>query len=115
MNVSTTEYDQDYLIVPSEQNHIDESSGRTRNHKFTTKYFHVSLLHNNENEIIISTVDNNYKKKREEWIRLVGKERFNSLDDKLQDFLIYSAGMIDLGFPIDIKQAYSYSIFNDET
>lgn len=44
--------------------------------------------------------------KRKEWWNLVGKQEFETLDKRLQDFLINTAGMIDLGFPIDIKNIY---------
>jgi hypothetical protein len=55
-----------------------------------------------------------YKIKEKEWHDLVGKEKFESLDKRLRNFLINAAGLFDLGFPIDIKKAYNYSIFDDE-
>jgi len=55
-----------------------------------------------------------YKIKEKEWYDLVGKEKFESFDKKLRDFLINAVGLFDLGFSIDIKEAYKYSIFDDE-
>jgi len=61
-----------------------------------------------------SSKEHIYKIKEKEWHDLVGRERFESLDKKLRDFLINAAGLFDLGFPIDIKKAYKYPIFDDE-
>jgi len=62
----------------------------------------------------IETSDTLYKSKEKEWEDLVGEKNFKSLGIELRNFLINTAGMIDLGFPIDIKKAYKYSIFDDE-
>jgi len=55
-----------------------------------------------------------YKMKENEWYKLVGKNKFQSLDKELRDFLINAAGMFDFGFQVDIKKAYQYSPYNDE-
>jgi len=62
----------------------------------------------------IEANDTLYRSKEREWEDLVGEKNFKSLDIELRNFLINTAGMIDLGFPIDIKKAYKYSIFDDE-
>jgi len=54
------------------------------------------------------------QEKEKEWYKLVGKKRFKSLDKKLRDFLINTAGIFDFGFEVDIKKAYKYSIYDDE-
>lgn len=58
--------------------------------------------------------DDKYKLKEEEWFKLVGKENFLSLDKEPRDFLIKTAGIIDLGHPFDIKETFNYSIYNNE-
>lgn len=63
---------------------------------------------------IVDSISEIYEIKEREWIELVGKEEFQSLDKELRDFLINTAGMFDLGFSIDIKKAYKYSIFDNE-
>ena len=50
-------------------------------------------------------------KKEKDWIKLIGKKRWYSLPKVHRDFLVNTAGMFDLGFPIDIKKAYKYSIY----
>jgi hypothetical protein len=49
-----------------------------------------------------------YQLKKQEWIRLVGIEKWSALDEKKRDFLIRTAGAIDLGKGINIKEAYRY-------
>lgn len=49
-----------------------------------------------------------YQLKELEWIKLVGKERWNTLDKEKRNFLIKTAGAIDLGKGINIKEAYEY-------
>lgn len=60
-----------------------------------------------------STIDI-YSVKEKEWEDLVGKKDFQSLNKQTRDFLVNAAGMIDLGFSIDIKKAYRYSPYEDE-
>lgn len=49
-----------------------------------------------------------YQLKEQEWIKLVGKERWYALREEKRDFLIRTAGAIDLGKGINIKDAYRY-------
>jgi hypothetical protein len=49
-----------------------------------------------------------YQLKKQEWIGLVGIERWSALDEEKRDFLIKTAGAIDLGKGINIKKAYRY-------
>lgn len=49
-----------------------------------------------------------YQKKEQEWIKLVGKERWYALDLEKRNFLINTAGIIDLGEKVDIKEMYKY-------
>ncbi len=49
-----------------------------------------------------------YQTKEQEWIKLVGKERWYALDKEKRDFLIKTAGAIDLGEGINIKEVYKY-------
>jgi hypothetical protein len=60
------------------------------------------------------SISYDYELKEKEWMELVGKKKFQSLDKELRDFLINAAGMFDLGFPVDIKKAYKYSIYDNE-
>ncbi len=46
--------------------------------------------------------------KEQEWIKLVGEERWYALTDEKRDFLIRTAGAIDLGEGVNIKEAYKY-------
>lgn len=62
----------------------------------------------------INSSNTQYKKKEKAWHKLVGKKEFQSLDKRLRDFLINAEGMFDLGFPVNIKKAYRYSIFETE-
>ena len=68
----------------------------------------ANIFYTNPEEVI-------YEEKEKEWHELVGEKEFQSLDKELRDFLINSAGMFDLGFSIDIKEAYKYLIFDNET
>jgi len=63
---------------------------------------------------IVNSISEIYEIKEKEWIELVGEKEFQSLDKERRDFLINSAGMFDLGFSINIKEAYKYSIFDNE-
>jgi len=67
----------------------------------------ISISYTNPEEVL-------YKEKEKEWHELVGEKEFQSLDRELRDFLINAAGMFDLGFPINIKKAYRYFIFENE-
>lgn len=58
--------------------------------------------------------ESEYKKKEKEWHKLVGKKRFESLNKIHRDFLIKGAGCLDLGFPIDIKKAYKYPLYEND-
>lgn len=49
-----------------------------------------------------------YQLKEQEWIKLVGIKKWHALDEKKRDFLIRTAGIIDLGRGINIKEAYGY-------
>ena len=49
-----------------------------------------------------------YQLKEQEWIKLVGKERWDALDIEKRNFLIKTAGAINLGKGINIKEAYKY-------
>jgi hypothetical protein len=49
-----------------------------------------------------------YQLKEQEWIQLVGKERWYALTEEKRDFLIKRAGAIDLGEGINIKEGYKY-------
>lgn len=50
-----------------------------------------------------------YELNEMEWIRIIGKERFFSLDKKSRDFLIKTAGVLDFGGDFDIEKAYRTS------
>jgi len=49
-----------------------------------------------------------YQLKEQEWIQLVGKERWYALTEEKREFLIKTAGAIDLGEGINIKEGYKY-------
>ena len=49
-----------------------------------------------------------YKIKEKEWIRLVGKERWNKLSPEKRNFLIKTAGIFNFDFKVNIKEAYEY-------
>jgi len=49
-----------------------------------------------------------YQLKEQEWIQLVGKERWYALTEEKREFLIKTAGAIDLGEGVNIKEGYKY-------
>jgi hypothetical protein len=46
--------------------------------------------------------------KEQEWVKLVGKERWYALNEEKRVFLVKTAGAIDLGERINIREAYKY-------
>mgnify|MGYP000052907458 CR=1 FL=1 len=52
-------------------------------------------------------IEEEYYKKEKEWIDLIGKERWYALELEKRNFLIQTAGIIDLG-KVDIKKAFEY-------
>ncbi len=62
-----------------------------------------------DNLEINNSINDMYESKEKEWHKLIGKERFQSLDKKSRDFLINTAGAISFGTAINIKQTYQYT------
>ena len=91
-------------------------NGITITNKFSTLSFEILLperialdfseIYKEEN--LAEELSDFYQLKEQEWIKLVGKERWYVLGEEKRDFLIRTAGAIDLGKGINIKEAYRY-------
>ncbi len=53
-------------------------------------------------------ISNIYFKKELEWIKLVGKERWFSLDQEKREFLIKTSGIFEIEKDFDIRIAFEY-------
>lgn len=49
--------------------------------------------------------DFDYFKKENEWVELLGEQKFRSLDNESKEFLIKTAGAVNIGTSRDIKKA----------
>lgn len=65
----------------------------------------LSKFYNKDN---IEKISYSYLKKELEWIKLVGKERWFALDPEKRDFLIRTAGIIEINGFFDIREAFRY-------
>lgn len=70
------------------------------------KTFDFSEIYKERN--IVQQLTDIYQLKEREWIKLVGKQRWYALVEEKRDFLIRTAGAIDLGKRINIKEGYRY-------
>ena len=70
------------------------------------KTFDFSEIYKEDN--IAQELTEFYQLKEQEWIKLVGEQRWYALDEGKRDFLIKTAGVIDLGEGINIREAYKY-------
>ena len=52
------------------------------------------------------------QKRIKEMIDCLGKRKWQRLPSEHQEFFIHTAGIIDFGFPIDIKKAYKYDPYD---
>lgn len=59
-------------------------------------------------EDVVQELTEFYQLKEQEWIKLTGEKRWFALSEEKRDFLIRSAGAIDLGEGINIKEGYKY-------
>ena len=57
--------------------------------------------------------DDIYRQKEKSWHQLVGEKNFESLDKKSRDFLIYTAGSIDLGPQVDMDEILKKPIYEE--
>ena len=87
-----------YLISPEEvYRYPDYASRSTYEDKSNTV---------REAEEITATLTSIRMAREQDWFDLVGKDSFLSLDKQSREFLINTAGILDLGGPIDIKKVY---------
>lgn len=123
MEETLTIHVEDFYGLSTATNTVD-SSGKPKSAKpfFSGQFLRTMLAEVGraintlvEEYDVSNSINDPYEIKEKEFEELVGKEKFQSLDKELRDFLINAAGMFDLGFPVDIKKAYKYSIFDDES
>ncbi len=50
-----------------------------------------------------------YELREMDWIRIIGREEFFSLDRRSRDFLVQTAGALDLGGNLDIDKVFQAS------
>lgn len=55
-----------------------------------------------------------YELRELDWIRIIGREEFFSLDKRSRDFLVQTAGALDLGGNLDIDKVFRASPDEEE-
>jgi len=55
-----------------------------------------------------------YELREMDWIRVIGREEFLSLDKRSRDFLVQTAGALDLGGNLDIDKVFRASPGEEE-